>query len=107
MKVTETYVKYSPSGIPSQGTKSYLLYIPDSGPVGDRHDMGPSSTGMQFPTKASERFAFKKDAERVKAAFLKYCYAKMTDAAKGHVHHKNSGVSSERGARNPSYFLWR
>lgn len=106
IKVTQTYVKYDPSGIPSNFGKTYILYIPDNGPLGDKFNMGPSSTGVKFPPQAAERFAFKRDAEKVLTAFLKYCKAKIDDIKHNHVGHKNSGFSSNRLEKDPSYSLW-
>lgn len=80
MKVTQAFIKQHPSKF--YPDKPYVLFIPDSGPVGDKLNVGPSTTGIRFPLKAAERFKTKKKAEECLVEFLRYVNAKIKDVTK-------------------------
>lgn len=106
MKATQAHVIYSPSSLPREKLLPYLVVIPESGPIGDRLNTGPSATGVRFPEKASGRFQYKKNAEEVCKQFIHYARKKIQDAANGYIPPCHDPNAAEKNPRRPSYFLW-
>jgi len=94
MRITETKVvclfsKYEPN-------KSFILYIPDGGPIGDKFNVGPGYTGKVFPGQAAERFKTMQEAEEVNKKFLIYVKDKIKMIKK-----------AKPGQPNPSFYQWK
>lgn len=101
MNLTQTIVKDHPSRFSPD--YPYVLYLENYGPIGDKLNMGDSSTGVRFPPKASSRFKTKQAASKILKAFLVYVNAKIKDAeAKKRSDNKEDGKKKSK----PSYFLW-
>lgn len=106
MKVTQAHVVFQPSNFKSEILKPYLIWIPESGPVGNRLNCDVSLSGAKFPKKAADRFQFKKNAELVCKQFVKYAKQKIQDAKKGYIPPNTDPNAEERKPKTPSYFLW-
>ena len=101
MNLSRTIAKHLPSKFAPD--HPYVLYLDDYGAIGDKFNMGDSSTGVRFPPKASSRFKTKKRAEEVLKEFLKYVNAKIKDAA---AKKRSDNKLEEKKRSRPSYFLW-
>lgn len=81
MKITtHLVVKYDPSRF--EPDKPYVLWIEESGRVGDRLNVDTNSPHSNFPVEASDRFSTAKEAYKAYDRFLAYVESKIRSLEK-------------------------
>lgn len=75
----------------------YVLFIYNYGPVGDKLNVGPSSTGKNFPLNASSEIETIEEAMKAYNGFIAYVESRIQDGLK-------KGKKKEE--KRPSYCLW-